>query len=145
MEVPLTAVDGYYIGDGVQVMTQTENDKLDYSERWSQLVHRAVVVSRRKLTKYDRANIGAQRWKCISNAAVELHPVGSGGGGSGYVKGGGLPNPTPEGRGGGGISEKAAAAVVERSQERWRPAFCNSCGNKIDYTPGDVDLERRVR
>ena len=143
-----TAVDGYYIGDVVQGMTQTENVKLDYSERWSQLVHRAVVVSRRKLTKYDWANIDAQRWKCISNAAVEVHPAENGGGGSGYVKGGGLPNPTPEGGGGGGGGgsiSAMAAAVVERSQERWRPAFCNSCGNKIDYTPADVDLERRVR
>jgi len=132
-----TAVDGYYIGDVVQGMTQTENVKLDYSERWSQLVHRAVVVSRRKLTKYDWVNI----------AAVEMHPAENGGGGSGYVKGGGLPNPTPEGGGGGGGGgsiSAMAAAVVERSPERWRPAFCNSCGNKIDYTPADVDLERRV-
>ena len=60
-----------------------------------------------------------------------------GGGGPGYVKGGGLPNPTSGGGGGGGegggISAMEAAAVVERSPERWRPAYCDHCGIKIDY------------
>ena len=60
VELP-TEVDDYHMGDGIDAMTQTKNDKHDDSERWSQLVHRAVLVSRQKLSKYDWANIDARR------------------------------------------------------------------------------------